>query len=260
MRTPIGIILGTVLAIGTCLPAHAAVPATAYQDRLNGSLQELLDSVVGPGHAVVTTAVDVDLDHVETVTRRYSWDPSVVALSEKLSRTSYTGVDGSRYESTGAARTNALNQVNEIRINAPGDVKRLSVAVVVDRPVDVAQLQKLVSVAAGADPARGDTVVVSTGASHTEAAAAGGQTSSAMPATTWGPVLTGVLALLALVLVLVRRRRASGFRVPVERVQAYRVEVLQTTPAIGAPARPGGLTVTDPRRTAALLRDWTGSA
>ena len=51
----------------------------------------MLDSVVGPGHAVVTTTAELDFDQAETNTETYASDPSVAALSESISREAYNG-------------------------------------------------------------------------------------------------------------------------------------------------------------------------
>src|SRR4051794_12831454 len=63
----------------------------AFQNRLNSSLQHMLDSVVGPGHAVVTTTAELDYDQTETTSETYTQDPSVGALSESISREAYNG-------------------------------------------------------------------------------------------------------------------------------------------------------------------------
>src|SRR3954466_7542685 len=61
----------------------------AFQNRLNSSLQNMLDSVVGPGHAVVTTTAELDYDQTNTTTKTYTSDPAVAALSESISREAY---------------------------------------------------------------------------------------------------------------------------------------------------------------------------
>src|SRR3954453_1656011 len=63
----------------------------AYQNRLNTSLQNMLDSVVGPGHAVVTTTAQLDFDQTQTTSKTYTADPSLPALSESNSREAYNG-------------------------------------------------------------------------------------------------------------------------------------------------------------------------
>jgi flagellar M-ring protein FliF len=144
----------------------------------------MLDSVVGPGHAVVTTTAELDFDQTETTTKSYTSDPAVAALSESISREAYNGNGngnggvlgpdniqvpddangGGQYENSNTVRNNAVNEINETRRSAPGAVKKLNVAVLLDATtagtVDSAQVQQLVSVAAGIDPTRGDSVAV----------------------------------------------------------------------------------------------------
>jgi flagellar M-ring protein FliF len=158
-----------------------------YQDKLNSSLQRMLDSVVGPGHAVVTTNATLDFDAVETKTNTYTVDPSLPALSESISKEIYnngnnavggvlgpdnvavpngnTSTAGNGYESGTTVRNNAINSVQESRKSAPGKVSKLNVAVLLDSTtagtVNPADVQKLVSAAAGVDATRGDTIAVS---------------------------------------------------------------------------------------------------
>ena len=171
----------------------------AFQDRLNTSLQNLLDKTVGPGHSAVTTTAQLDFDQTETKSTTYTSDPSVAALSESISREAYNGngngsggvlgpdniqvPNGStstsgtgQYENSNIVRNNGVNQVNETRSSAPGKITRLSVAVLLDSTtagsVNSAQVQQLVSAAAGIDPTRGDVVAISAMPFDTSAAQA----------------------------------------------------------------------------------------
>ena len=169
-----------------------------FQNRLNTSLQRMLDAVVGPGHAVVNTTAELDFDQTQTTTKTYSSDPSVAALSEQIQREAYngngTGTGGvlgpdniqvpngsssagtGQYEQSNVVRDNAVNEVTESRNRAPGGIKRLNVAVLLDATtagaVNQTDVQALVSAAAGIDPNRGDTVAVSAMAFDTSAATA----------------------------------------------------------------------------------------
>jgi flagellar M-ring protein FliF len=166
-----------------------------YQDSLNSSLQRMLDSVVGPGHAVVTTNAQLDYDQTETKTQTFTADPSLPALSEQISREAYNGSGGKttgvlgpdniqvpsggngtgQYENSSNTRNNAINNAVETRKGAPGSVKKLTVAVLLDSTVagtvNVADMQKLVGAAAGIDATRGDTIAVSAMPFDTSAAA-----------------------------------------------------------------------------------------
>lgn len=170
------IVAGLVVSIGAHTSvAQAAEPAApwvtgadtqtaAFQNRLNASLQKMLDAVVGPGHAVVTTTAELDLDQVETTTKTYTSRPAVTALAERISRETYTANGATRYENTRTDRINAVNEISQTRRTAPGAVERLSVAVLLDSATaggaDPAQLQQLVSVAVGIDRTRGDSIAV----------------------------------------------------------------------------------------------------
>jgi flagellar M-ring protein FliF len=188
---------GAVVATGG--DSGADSQTVAFQNRLNTSLQNMLDSVVGPGHAVVNTTAELDFDQTETTTKTYSSDPSVAALSESSSREAYngngTGTGGvlgpdniqvpngvssstgtGQYANSSETKNNAVNETNEVRRSAPGAVKKLNVAVLLDSTtagtVDSAQVQQLVSAAAGIDATRGDTVAVSAMPFDTSAATA----------------------------------------------------------------------------------------
>jgi flagellar M-ring protein FliF len=190
---------GAAIATGTG-DSGSDSQTVAFQNRLNSSLQNMLDNVVGPGNTVVTTTAELDFDQTETTTRTYTSDPSVAALSESISREAYNNGNGqgtggvlgpdniqvpngntsstgaNQYENSQTTRNNAVNQVDEVRRSAPGGVKRLKVAVLMNATtagtVDSAQVQELVSVAAGVDPTRGDSVAVAAMPFNTSAAEA----------------------------------------------------------------------------------------
>ncbi|MFG1610125.1 flagellar basal-body MS-ring/collar protein FliF [Actinoplanes sp. NPDC049265] len=177
-------------AVATGSDGGSDSQTVAFQNRLNTSLQNMLDSVVGPGNAVVTTTAELDFDQTEVKSRNYTSDPSVASLSEQISREAYNNGSGScaggvlgpdniqgpgcnagtstsgtgQYENTQQTRNNAVNQVDEVRKSAPGGVKKLSVAVLLNATtagtVDSAQIQQLVSAAAGVDATRGDSVAI----------------------------------------------------------------------------------------------------
>ncbi|WP_433792333.1 flagellar basal-body MS-ring/collar protein FliF [Actinoplanes sp. CA-252034] len=155
----------------------------AFQNRLNSSLQRMLDSLVGPGHSVVTTTPILDFDQTETRSKKYSTDPSMPAESENLKSETYTGtgtgnggvlgpdniqgpngVGNGQYQQKDETRTRRFNEVEEVRRNAPGSIERLSVSVLLDSTVagqiKPDMVQQALSAAAGIDPNRGDTISV----------------------------------------------------------------------------------------------------
>jgi flagellar M-ring protein FliF len=177
-------------AIGTGGDSGTEAQTVAFQNRMNSSLQKIVESLVGPGNAVVQTSAALDFDQATTQSRTYNADPSVPALSEQNTREAYNAADNcaggvlgpdniagpgcaaggassgpGQYENSSSVRNNALNEINETRKNAPGGIKKLNVAVLLNSNVagtiDPAQVQQLVSAAAGIDATRGDTIAVS---------------------------------------------------------------------------------------------------
>jgi flagellar M-ring protein FliF len=248
-------------AVATGGDSGADSETVAFQNRMNQSLQNMLDSVVGPGHAVVTTTAQLDFDQTETTTKTYSSDPSVAALSESISREAYNG-DGQgsggvlgpdniqvpngstsstgtgQYENSNTVRNNAVNEINETRRSAPGAVKRMNVAVLLDSTtagtVDSAQVQQLVSVAAGIDATRGDSVAVAAMPFDTSAAEAAEKAladSAAAEASAKQSSLlkTAALALVVLILLLLawRASRRAKKRKALSPAELAHLEAMQ---------------------------------
>jgi len=218
---------------------------TDFEERMNSALQRMVDSVVGPGHAVVTTTADLDFDQTETKTQTYVADPAVPPLSQSTTKETYNG-NGSgsgggvlgpdniqvpngggtgQYESTTDTRNNAVGLVTETRQSAPGNVRKLSVSVLLDsntaEGIDTAQIEKLVSSAVGLDTQRGDTIAVTTlpfdqtAAEQVEKATAEAQKADALDqqiswAKTGGAVLAVVVLLFLAWRASRRARRRSG--------------------------------------------------
>jgi flagellar M-ring protein FliF len=213
----------------------------SFQNRLQTSLQNMLDSVVGPGHSAVTATAQLDYDQTETTTKQYASDPSVAALSESISREAYNGngngtggvlgpdniqvpngttstTGTGQYENSSTVRNNAVNETQEVRKGAPGKVDRLSVAVLLDSTtagsVNAAQIQQLVSAAAGIDPTRGDVVSVAAMPFDTSAAKAAQSALSASTAATTSAkqmslIKTGAMALVVLFLIFLAWRASK---------------------------------------------------
>ncbi|MEV6344515.1 flagellar basal-body MS-ring/collar protein FliF [Actinoplanes sp. NPDC051851] len=217
-------------AVATGGDGGADSQTVAFQNRMNSALQQMLDRLVGPGHAVVTTTADLDFDQTETDSKQYSSDPSLPSLSETSSSETYSGSgtgsggvlgpdniqvpNGSgsngQYANKNDARQNALNEVHEVRRKAPGSIRRLNVAVLLDSTtagaVDATQVQQLISSAAGIDATRGDTIAVSAMPfDNTAAQAAQAELTQAAADETQAKQLTliktGALAFVVLVLI-----------------------------------------------------------
>nr|WP_221378476.1 flagellar basal-body MS-ring/collar protein FliF [Actinoplanes polyasparticus] len=222
-------------AIGTGGDSGTEAQTVAFQNRMNSSLQKIVESLVGPGNAVVQTSATLDFDQATTQSRTYNADPSVPALSEQNNREAYNasgsnaggvlgpdniaGPAGSngpgQYENSSSVRNNALNEINETRKNAPGGIKKLNVAVLLNSNVagtiDPAQVQQLVSAAAGIDATRGDTIAVSAMPFDQSAAKAAQEALSASSAAAtqakqMSLIKTGALGALVLLLMFVAWR------------------------------------------------------
>jgi flagellar M-ring protein FliF len=183
-----GKVLSTDDAAGASGAADARTQQTqAFEQRMSTSLQSMLDQVVGAGHAAVQVTADLDYDQTETKTQKYISDPSTPPLADSKKTEVYNGSGAvgagvlgpdniqvpvgagnpsSGYSSQTETRNNAVGMVTETRKSAPGSVRRLSVAVMLDSATaggaNEAQLQQLVSSAVGLDPARGDSIALST--------------------------------------------------------------------------------------------------
>ena len=168
-------------------------------DAMKRNVERLLEARVGPGRAVVEVSVDV-LNEREEITQR-TFDPDTrVAISsetEEMTNQSNDSRSGSVTVASnlpegdaGGAGGRSTSQVSETRertnyevsetnravIRAPGGIKRLTVAVLVDgvRGVDAAgdptweprpdeeltALRELVASAVGFDEARGDVITL----------------------------------------------------------------------------------------------------
>ena len=170
-----------------------------YESRLGGAVQKMLDSVLGPGKAVVRVNAQLNFDTKDTTSERYVQEsPSLQPLSEATAKEWYGngsagngGNLGGAFPTltpTGAANATAqyvkenktadyaIGKVVERAQAAPGSVERLTVAVVLDAKtagaVNPAQVQALVANAVGINAQRGDAVQVSALPFDTAASAA----------------------------------------------------------------------------------------
>ena len=170
-----------------------------YESRLGGAVQKMLDSVLGPGKAVVRVNATLNFDVKDTTSERYVQEsPSLQPLSEATAKEWYgnaaaanggnlggafptltptgTGASGAQYVKENKTSDYAIGKVVENAKAAPGSVERLTVAVVLDSKtagtVNPTQVQALVANAVGLNPQRGDAVQVSALPFDTTAAAA----------------------------------------------------------------------------------------
>ncbi|MBK6870151.1 MAG: flagellar M-ring protein FliF [Kineosporiaceae bacterium] len=154
-----------------------------FEDRVAAKTQQMLDQVLGAGSAVVRVSAALDFDAKHSTTESYLPSPAL-PLSEQTSREAFNpgpgGVGGllgvitptplssamgtGQYYKDSTTRNNGIGKSIVEAEAAPGAVKRLSVAVVLDSSaaegVDPATVQALVASAVGIDSTRGDVVQV----------------------------------------------------------------------------------------------------
>jgi flagellar M-ring protein FliF len=169
----------------------------SFEDDTASTVQTMLDTLVGPGHAVVRVDAALNFDQQTTDKQEYITDKNVPPLTDSTTTETYKGAGtpvggvlgpdnnavpsgtaggaNSSYVKAQVDRANAVGTLKTTTTTAPGKPSRVSVAVVLDQRVagslSAAEVTKLVTAAAGLDPTRGDVVTVSTLAFDTKAAA-----------------------------------------------------------------------------------------
>lgn len=185
----------TLSAVGIGSTGGIDQQASDYEARVTASVQQMLDTVVGPGNATVTVVAEIDRSVNERVEETYTPAEGAPPLTEQTrtetqnGSSSNAGVLGpdniavpsaggdGTYESTEASKNNAVNKSTQSTSTPAGSVLRQSVSVAVDAGaggnLSTAQLSDLVATAAGIDRQRGDDLAVELVAfSQTDAKAA----------------------------------------------------------------------------------------
>ena len=174
---------------------------TDFEDRLRQRIESIVASVVGPGHVRVEVAADMNHDQVSETSKSYDPDSKVIrstqtveqnandinaggnnaaSVSSALPNSQQNGStdNGSKSASTRTEETTNYEISKTVRTSTldGGDVKRVSVAVVVDgttttdtagretykarSPEEMKQIESLVKSAIGFNATRGDQVQV----------------------------------------------------------------------------------------------------
>ena len=149
--------------------------------------QNLLDSVLGPNKSVVQASVSMDWTAKKTTTESFSPDPTAVRSSQKINETYTTaggivgGIPGAAsnlptpvptmtsatgdlvYQRSEETLNYEMSKTHTDAIENPGQIKKVSLSVMVDGVTDQDQLATLktaVAAAAGIDEKRGDVLAV----------------------------------------------------------------------------------------------------
>lgn len=286
-----------------------------YETRVASSLQAMIDRVVGPGHSEVRLTADLDFDQTKTTTEKYTDSATKPLAGTKTTETfkgNGTAIGGvlgpdniavpagasggtGDYAKTSQTDNNALDRVVEERASAPGAVRKLNVAVLLDAKtsgtVNAKQIEALVSSAVGLVPTRGDTVVVDSlpfdttaAASAADELAAAKKADAAVARTnlmvTGGKYLGGGIVLLVLFLMLRKRLARAGRNAEDRReIEALQMQLAAqiergelvgvpgsaliagaygegAAPALAARTDVGELVKAQPDEVAQLLRGW----
>jgi flagellar M-ring protein FliF len=267
-----------------------------YAAQVQAQLTAMLDKTVGDGKAQVTVRPDLDVD--KTTQDKVTYAKTGTPLEESTETESLTGAgaaaaggqagvtgnvaagtnangagatgSGSNYRKNSTTTKNGVNKTVERRTLAPGAVKRMDVAVLVDsasKP-DLAAIRNALSSAAGIQAARGDTLSVQAVAfakpPATPAAKAGPIPAGAATYAKYVALGLGVLLFLFFVTRAIRKRERSSLGEPtwLTEISAPRsVSELgdgsQAALAAGASQRPADrLGSQDPALVAQQLRTW----
>jgi flagellar M-ring protein FliF len=230
-------------AAGTGLTAAAGDTRSEMEQEkekeLQANAQQILDRIVGANHAQVSVRADLNLDQSNSTSETYQYTPGTPPVSQSTSSEKYTGTGNAvggvlgdtsngtagssggtgNYSKDTGTQDNAVGKTTTTTQAAPGEVKRMTVSVVLDSSVagniSQAQVQSLVGNAVGLDTARGDAITVATMPFDTSTAKAAAQELAAAKAADqqaqmWSLVKDGAIGLgIALVVLLVwlRSRR-----------------------------------------------------
>ncbi|MGB9791395.1 MAG: flagellar basal-body MS-ring/collar protein FliF [Thermacetogeniaceae bacterium] len=262
-----------------------------YERQLEKSVQSMLERVVGQGKVVVRVNAVLDFDQVEISSETYG-DKQIRSQQQteeistgaanpqgaagtptNIPQYAQQGVQaGGQYQKTEKTTNYEVDKSTEHRIVAPGKIKQLSVAVLVDGqmdPLKQREIEDLVTAAAGIDPNRRDNLTVASMPFNTSLSQ---QMAKEMEAARHREqvlkvgMAIGALLVLALTawLIVRRRRRAeetgylAGPAISLEEVLATREEEL--SPEEKEKARImeyiQNLIKQNPREVAQLLRTW----
>ena len=220
---------------------------TEFERQMTASLRSMIARVTGADNVAVTVTAELDLTERQATSERFdTTDDDGVVTAERTMTESYTGTGGAgaagatgvlgpdgatvlapatggegTFSSDDAERSYAVNRTVEQTVEAPGDVERLNVAVLVDAESVTEEqrevIAEMVATAAGIDMERGDQVVVSrldfdSSASEAAAVAATEAAAVASAEARNSLIRTIVIAVVALIAIFLAYRSARRAR------------------------------------------------
>ncbi|MFZ5943712.1 MAG: flagellar basal-body MS-ring/collar protein FliF [Bacillota bacterium] len=219
------------------LTVNQMVIKKQFEEDLSKSLQTMLEKVMGPGKAVVRASVEMDFDQVETSSEEFG---DKVLRSEQVREESSEGTTnagsgvpgtetnltdmpsyqnsetgGSSSQSSEVIRNYEINKIVEVRKKSPGEIKKLSVAVILDGQLTTQEqenIQDVIARAAGINETRGDLISITSLAFNNESynqlqeqLSAETSRQNIMEMVKYGVLGVGILAVFAIVFLLLRR-------------------------------------------------------
>ena len=221
--------------------ANKLTAQARYNTQLQGSLDAMLVQTLGADKARVQVSSDLNVDETSLDKLTYAKKGVPLKTTDETERLRGTGgasggTTGSAsnlpsYATSGSAGGNSNYQRKSTQTDfgvdktvertkvAPGEVKRLSVGLVVDKsvpPAQVAQIKSAVSAAAGIDTTRGDVLNVSQVAFAKPAATApaAGPAGDIMGYAKYGAVGLGLIAFLFFVMRHLKKRERESLGEP----------------------------------------------
>ncbi len=147
----------------------------SVEAELQNKAQEIMDDVLGFGKSMVKVSAELNFEQLERTREFYDTEDAAI-LSEERNSESFTGADTSSRVIEQSVTNYELNKTVEHFIASSGDLRRLTVAVLVDgryvagtegertyepRPdTELDQFSALISTALGIDVTRGDRIEV----------------------------------------------------------------------------------------------------
>lgn len=231
------------------------------QDNLQKSVQSLLEQVLGPNRSAVRVSVELNFD--QRVVDRQVFEPvvddkGIIRSSQELNESfkgssaqpggtpgTTSNIPGyvtsnngqSQYEKKEVTRNYEINELKEKVVVAPGSIRRVTVAVLVDANVNKAQqesIAKAVSSAIGFNAARGDAISVETIQFSTEAADRQKREEQELAAQQTrdfymkaGAAAVAIIAFLYIIRAFMRRRQAEDTEVVEIPIQPQPAHVLE---------------------------------
>jgi len=256
-----------------------------YERQVAQAVQSMLDGVLGPGKAMVRASAELDFERVET--EKETFQPAEggngVLQTRRETKEIYQGLAEGRaigvpgissntvappaaakgqpradqYERSEVASDYRVSRQVDRTVRPPGSLKRLSVAVFLDEKAKVgkpADLRAAVAAAAGLDPSRGDSAVISLAPFEAPAAEEKGSKAFAIRDFYFRVGRDFAAIVLAVIFLkfaggLLRRRAAEPVFAPTP-VTIARAPQREPPPSVGPE------TAFDPDRAAAVLRGW----